>query len=180
MIVYKATNKINGMSYIGLTKMTIDKRAACHKHSANSGSGTYFHNAIRKYGFDNFSWKVVAYCKSEEEMRQIEYDLIKYYKHIGCYNLADGGSGGYVVPDHQRDEWRAKLSAARKGRKPALGMKHTDANRAFFAECNKRKVPTYPGLDAINTSFKDASRETGISKTHFYRLRKKQMSDLTA
>lgn len=180
MIVYKATNNINGKSYIGLTISPLNRRIASHKQSVKIGSGTYFHNALRKYGFDNFSWKVVAHCKSEHEMRKIEADLISYYKHIGCYNLADGGSGGYVVPEHQRDEWRRKLSAARQGRKPALGMKHTDANKSFFAECNKRKVPTYPGLDAINTSFKEASQKTGISKTHFYRLRRKQLVDLTA
>lgn len=176
MIVYRATNNINGKSYIGLTKGSLSSRKATHLHAVRKGSGTYFHNAIRKYGVDSFTWKVAAYCSSEQEMRNIETSLISYYKSFGCYNLAPGGCGGYVVPDEKKDEWKGKLRAARKGRKPALGMKHSEENKAFFAECNNRKQPAYPGLDAVNSTFKDAHVETGISKTHFYRLRRQQMS----
>lgn len=174
MIVYRAVNNVSGKAYIGMTKGGLSSRISSHMHSVKVGSKTYFHNALRKYGLDGFSWSVAVRCHSQSHMESIEKHLIQYYKHIGCYNIADGGSGGFVVPDGKIDEWKGKLSKARAGRKPALGMKHTEENKKFFSECAKRKELKYPDLDAVNTSYKDASGKYGISKTHFYRLRKRQ------
>lgn len=172
MIVYCATNKINGKSYIGMTKTSLEKRRNSHHHSVKSGSKSYFHNAIRKYGPDNFEWRVVAYCPDESNMKHLEEILIRYYKYMGCYNIADGGNGGFVVPDNRVEEWKNNLRKARKGRKPSLGMKHTEENKKFFAECNKRKKLLYDGIDFSKISFNQAHRDYGISKTHYYRLRK--------
>lgn len=76
MIIYKATNKVNGKSYIGQTIQTIQRRAYCHKLNAINGSKTYFHNAIRKYGFDSFVWQVIEICQSKEELDEMEFHYI--------------------------------------------------------------------------------------------------------
>lgn len=55
-------------------------------------------------------------------------------------------------------------------------MKHTEENKRFFAECNKRKVPTYPNLD-FKLGFKKNNELYGISKTHYYRLLKRAESN---
>lgn len=176
MIIYCATNKVNGKSYVGMTKTTLEQRRNSHHTSARTGSKLYFHNAIRKYGEENFEWRVIAYCPDESQMRHLESLLIRYYKYEGCYNIADGGAGGFVIPEDKIEEWKGKLRKARKGRKPALGMKHTEENKRFFSECSKRKKLLYDGVDFTKISFPEAQREYGISKTHFYRLRKKELA----
>jgi hypothetical protein len=56
MIIYKATNKINGKIYIGQTINSLKYRSNQHKRDANrlSKRNYYFTNAIVKYGFEAF------------------------------------------------------------------------------------------------------------------------------
>jgi hypothetical protein len=66
------------------------------------------------------------------------------------------------------------LKEKRKGRKPALGMKHTEDNKKKFGEFGKMRWDIYGRYpdDVINYSFNEAKEKYGISKTHYYRLRK--------
>ena len=54
-IVYKATNKDTGETYIGATKDSLEKRIQDHLQKANSGKGHKFHEAIRTYGAEAFA-----------------------------------------------------------------------------------------------------------------------------
>ncbi len=159
--------------YIGITN-NLKRRFACHKHSANSGKKSPLYNCMRKHGVENFLIVLVNEFDTKEQAQQAEIDAISFARtnQWKILNLADGGEGGYVVPEHLKDEWRAKLSKARQGRKPALGMKHTEENKKFFAECNKRKISKYP-KEITNLSFKEAQAKYNISKTHYYRLLKR-------
>ena len=55
--IYKYTNLINGMVYIGQTKQTLEQRD--YKHQIQLNDNTYFHRAIKKYGRNNFSLELV-------------------------------------------------------------------------------------------------------------------------
>jgi len=164
--------------YIGMTSKSITQRWSGHKHAAKIGKKSKLYDAMRSYGNDVFSLSEIASYQYKEDCCKAEIEAIRFNREIGfnLYNLADGGEGGYVVPEHLKDEWKAKLSKARQGRKPALGMKHTEENKKFFAECNKRKVPTYPNLDFL-LGFTKNNRLYGISKTHYYRLLKRTESN---
>ena len=56
LIIYKATNKINGKVYIGQTTNSLSYRRDQHFREAKciKRKTVYFHNAISKYGEDNF------------------------------------------------------------------------------------------------------------------------------
>lgn len=62
-IIYCYTNKINKKRYIGQT-INPDQRQSQHKSTAfNKADASYntpFHAAIRKYGWDNFNYEVLA------------------------------------------------------------------------------------------------------------------------
>jgi len=133
---------------------------------------------MRKHGVENFMIAIRDTFDTKKECQQSEIDWIALARKEGwkILNLADGGEGGYVVPEHHRDEWKAKLSVARQGRKPALGMKHTEENKKFFAKCNERKIPKYP-KEIADLSFKQAKEQHQISKTHYYRLLKRAKSN---
>ena len=57
--IYKITNKLNGDSYIGQTKSTIEKRFKQHIKASKKNSINHFHNAINKYGADNIVVKKI-------------------------------------------------------------------------------------------------------------------------
>lgn len=180
-LLYSIYNNESGSMYFGMTSRSISQRWSGHKHAAKSGKKSKLYDAMRSYGLDAFSIAAIAYYDTKEDCCRAEIDAIKLHRDVGenLYNLADGGEGGYVVPEHLRDEWKAKLSKARQGRKPALGMKHTEENKKFFAECSKRKTPKYP-KEVTSLSFKEAKAKYNISKTHYYRLLKRaETNDLS-
>jgi len=128
VIVYKATNIINGSNYIGITKNSLKLRKQGHEYSSRRGSKTYFHSAIRKYGTENFEWTILENCNSIAQMRLKETFYIGFYRakqvmeKITNYNLTQGGQGAYGLSQ----EIREKLSEASLGR--------------VFSEESKRKI----------------------------------------
>ena len=101
-IIYKITNKVNGKSYIGQTRYTIEFRWRQHQHKKDN---TYFHNAIHKYGIQNFSVEVLEECDVEKlNSREIFY-IAKYNTFKEGYNLTIGGEGNkHLVLDDKYDE----------------------------------------------------------------------------
>lgn len=123
MIIYKATNKINGKCYIGQTVKTLNKRIPSHKCDALTRNSSYgFHRALRKYGFDSFTWEILCECETKGEMNEMEYHYIKQYRSHGSengYNMTWGGDGGPIMYGEdnpaKRPEVRKKISKALKG-----------------------------------------------------------------
>jgi hypothetical protein len=112
-IIYKATNKINGKSYIGQTIRSLRERVSRHITDAlGEKYGMYFHKAIRKYNKENFEWEIIKECNSLEELNKAEVELIKKYNSFGDgYNLTGGGEG--VVGFKHKEETKKKMSENR-------------------------------------------------------------------
>ncbi|MET3658540.1 GIY-YIG nuclease family protein [Sporosarcina psychrophila] len=99
-IIYQAVNRINGLSYIGLTKRCLNTRRVGHLYATFSkNSELYFHRAIRKYGADAFEWTEIDRADSLEELNRLESHHIKRLGTYGSngYNLTLGGDGTSVV-----------------------------------------------------------------------------------
>ena len=115
MIIYKATNTINGKVYVGQTINSLEHRKSGHERDARSEKKTtvYFHNALIKHGFENFDWEVLKECTSQEELDYYEDYYIKKYdsrnKEKG-YNLKSGGKLGVTF----NDEVKAKIGETTK------------------------------------------------------------------
>lgn len=95
--VYRIRNKINGKTYVGQRKLSLDK-----KWRQYMGSGVAIKASIVKYGIDNFTKELLAYAASYDELNKIEVDLIRKERHDGKaqYNLHIGSpvpqnSGGF-------------------------------------------------------------------------------------
>ena len=176
-LYYLVSEKSNGL-YVGVTS-NIKQRLASHRWCANKGNTRPLYTHMRELGVNNFViWTVQSYKNKNEAYLAEEVEIRRLRQDTGnnILNVASGGLGGYVVPEEYKEIWRAKLIKARKGRKPALGMKHTEENKRLFAECNKRKIPKYP-KDIITLTFKEANEQYNISKTHYYRLLKQAKSN---
>lgn len=117
--VYLVTNLINGKHYVGITSRGAQERFKGHLWEAYSGSKTIFHNALRKYGIENFKLEVIESNIPQELAEERERYYIKaydsYYPSKKGYNMTEGGNGtvGYVFTD----EAKAKMSKAHKGHK---------------------------------------------------------------
>ena len=136
-IIYKATNPVNGKIYVGQTAISLSDRKAGHIQKVRKGSLSHFHNAIRKYGLDAFTWETICLCSSKDEANAKECELIKVFnaKAPAGYNITDGGEG--TVGFYPSAETRAKMGKAHKGNKRALGYKHSDETKAKLSKAGK-------------------------------------------
>lgn len=96
MIIYKATNIIDGKSYIGQTTNSLKHRVNQHIRETNykKRKNTYFHNALNYYGVENFTFIIIDIAESVDDLNRKEEYWIKFYnstnKQCG-YNLDSGG-----------------------------------------------------------------------------------------
>lgn len=97
--IYVFKNKLNGKCYVGQT-VNPEKRYKAHLKAAQNGSQLHFPRALRKYGIDNFDYKVVwgQYMPIEYAKDNLNY-WEKYYINVfdsynNGYNMTAGGEGG--------------------------------------------------------------------------------------
>lgn len=184
MKVYKAVNSISGTVYYGITINFYNRKAthkSCAKHKRYKCP---FYDAINKYGWENFNWYTIKDCDTKEEAQLLEQTLIQRSRKLNfpTYNLHDGGSIGFSMRNKSPEEyqaWKDALSKARQGRTPALGMKHSDEAIAYCTKVSKEYWATqyvYPD-EVVNLSFIKAKAKYGISKTHYYRIRKRVLAN---
>lgn len=171
--MYIIRSKNSKYFYIGITN-NIKRRIASHALAAKHKKSKLY-NWINKYK----DWElVIAYeCINRKEANKEEAFWINFGRKNNwpLLNLANGGDGGYVIPDDKKEAWIAGLKRARAGRKPALGMKHTKENKEFFSKVSNEYWEThrkYEPETLITLSFKEAQKNFGISKTHYYRLKR--------
>lgn len=137
-VIYKVTNLINGNKYIGKAR-NFNGRKSHHIMLANNGTGFAFHNALRKYGLENFNWCIIDQAYSEDELNDREIfwiDFHKSFRDYGVgYNLTLGGDGVTFSAETLR-----KMSEAKKGEKSVWwGRKHTEETKRKIGEGNKGK-----------------------------------------
>jgi len=113
MLIYKATNKINGKFYIGKTEQLFSNRKKQHINAALRNEGQIFGKAIRKYGPDNFDWEILCLASSKASLSILERIFIAELNPE--YNLMPGGEG--ISKGHKvSEETRKRMSLAQKGR----------------------------------------------------------------
>lgn len=101
-IIYKITNKVNNKVYIGQTRYTLEFRWRQHQHKKDN---TYFHNAIHKYGIENFELEILEECDIELLNSKEMFYIAKYDSFKNGYNLTIGGDGNRrLLLDSQYDE----------------------------------------------------------------------------
>lgn len=96
MFIYKATSATTGKVYIGQTTQTLQERINQHNsHAFGHQYNYHFHNAIRKYGADDFSYEIIEdNIKSVETLNERERYWISYYNsYYDGYNSTMGGEG---------------------------------------------------------------------------------------
>ena len=134
-IVYKLTNKLNGMPYVGKTTRPLEVRFKEH-----TKADSYIGNAIRKYGEENFSREVIEECETPEQLNEREIFWIAFFncRKPNGYNQTDGGDVGNTsfLGHHHTEEAKATLSVSHRAETPYKNL---------LAEMDKRQF-TYSAL----------------------------------
>ena len=98
--IYCFVNNINHKKYVGQSINVFERRNQ-HKYRYNvnkdSGYNSAFHSALRKYGWNNFSFYILQECPPEDLDRK-EVHWIKKMNSLSPkgYNILDGGKSKIV------------------------------------------------------------------------------------
>lgn len=171
MIIYKATNLINNKVYIGQTINTLEYRKDQHFRDSVSESRrktNYFHNAIYKYGKENFIFEEIDTAETEAELNEKEIYWIAYYKsnirEYG-YNLDSGGKSGSC----KSEETKAKIgqTTLEKWANPELAEKMLDGLRKGIHTVKERAKDNFVEFTCpvCNKTYKMKLWETNGRKT---------------
>lgn len=152
-IIYKATNIINGKSYIGKTIQTLKKRMYVHKaysKRTDINKKTIFHNAIKKYGWENFTWEILCECDDYSilEIRETMKIIVNNTHYIDGYgyNMTYGGEG--CIGYKHSDSARKKISDSKSGKNNPMynkvttgfsGHSHTKKSKEKISKSGKEK-----------------------------------------
>lgn len=118
MYIYKFTLKDSNRCYIGQTIQDPNRRRLEHlSHSYHSPKSYHFHNALQKYGVDNFSFEVIATANDIEELNLLEIQFIKEFNSIeNGFNIREGGGNRRHHHDSIERMKIAQISAHAKRR----------------------------------------------------------------
>ncbi len=99
--IYKFTNKLNNMSYIGQS-INPEKRKWEHYYGKKTKKNTYFDNHLKKDP-NNFVFEIIDSANSQEEIDKLEKEYIEKYNSLkpNGYNILKGGR-------QQRGAWNSK------------------------------------------------------------------------
>jgi group I intron endonuclease len=190
-IIYKATNTVNDMVYVGATTKSIEERKQDHIQKSYTGVGHYFQEAIATYGAEAFSWEQIdtAISKDELALKEIHY-IRKYDSVYNGYNCDKGGGFKKTVYQYNLDGTFkhsypnltiAALSVGsskKKVSKACWSVNHTLGGFLWSYEFHERFQPAKDGrkkevqqftlngnLLAKYVSASEATRNSGGSKT---------------
>jgi group I intron endonuclease len=147
--IYLLRNKVNGKIYIGQTWLEFENRMG--KHGEKYKNSPYVHNAIQKYGVENFVYEILATCEDQEIADKLEAKYIEQYNsqnHDIGYNIKNGGMGG----------------------------KHSDESKAKISETLKKNGIPQASMDAI---LKAGYAWKGVKRGEHTEERKQQQSEIS-
>lgn len=90
--IYKITNNINGKIYIGQSKNPQNR----FKQHINDEKDSVIHNAIKKYGEDNFSFEIIEGPIENYNERE-KYWIKLYNSYEEGYNMTYGGEEPPII-----------------------------------------------------------------------------------
>lgn len=159
--IYKITNILNGLVYIGQTKYNAINRYNAHM---NTYKNTRFYNSIHKYGSKNFILEILEDNVPVDKLDEREiYYIALYDSYHNGYNETIGGNG--TIGYHFTGEDRKKKSNSMKKawKNPNIPLTSKERNEKI-SKANKGRPKS---IEHRNKLSKLAKGRTG-DKNAFY------------
>ncbi|URZ16921.1 NUMOD3 domain-containing DNA-binding protein [Clostridium felsineum] len=180
-LIYMAVNKVNGKCYVGQTRKGFHERQKKHRYDATVQKLDYkFYRAIRKYGWEGFTWQIL---EDQIPLLLLNYKecfyIYRYGSFTNGYNSTSGGDTGMEVCEATKQ----KISEAQKGEKnpmygrtgdkcpsygrtgekhPFYGKSHSEATKQKLCKPVLQLDKKTGAVIAEFPSMMDAERQTGI------------------
>lgn len=173
--VYETTNLVNGMKYIGQCRF--DRINGWKNYL---GSGTYIKRAIKKYGAENFSRRILFLALSQDELDDLEIQSIEYYKAVESkdyYNLKKTAKGGDTFTHSpNKEKTRLIYQQIRKGKgNSQYGKPKTEKMIQSVKDANSKKVMVN---GVVYNSVSECADKLGINTTTLcFRLKSEYQAD---
>ena len=172
MGIYQIVNLIDGKKYIGSSN-NLYKRKMHHFWSlrSNKHDNSYLQRAFNKHGEANFSFEVIEFVNTEEELLPRE----QYY--IELYQVCDRNKGYNLIVDAVRgthsEENKRKIGLAHKGKKMSEETKRklSESKRGKYGG---EKHPMYGKHHSLESRRKMSLAHKGLqsgSKNPMYGIR---------
>lgn len=160
---------VNGMSYIGCSKRSVDVRWKDHVRKSKYGSKLHLHRAIAKYGVAAFKRSVIEECDNQDDMLLKEIESIKHFDTFNNgYNLTMGGEGRLGGTCKHTEESKLKMSLATKGKPKGKQSKdHIEKQRI---QKRHNWIVTKPcGIKQQVSNLQEFCQNEGLSYQSFYK-----------
>lgn len=156
--IYCIENKINRKKYIGQTSKTYpSERLGMHRFNARNNVNSYLYNAMRKYGEDNFEFKILIHNIPIEKLNFYEILWIKKLqtKAPNGYNMTDGGEGTRGFVPWNKGIPRSK-ETIEKLKKSYMIKKEKGENKILFGKNNPMygRHPSKETIEKLSILFK--------------------------
>lgn len=95
--IYRYRNKLNNKSYVGQTKVPVQRHSQHMSSAFNEIANDYksqFHMAVRKYGKEGFEYIVLEVCDESQYKEREIYWISHYNSFKEGYNATAGGDSG--------------------------------------------------------------------------------------
>lgn len=153
--VYKTTNIINGLIYIGQHKYTYQDRYDKYY----LGAGKKLKKAIKEFGSKSFKREILKECNSQQQLDEMEQYYIALYnstnESIG-YNILNGGISGFKMI--MSEETKKKISQTNKlkpkEQHPMYGKHLSEEWKKEISNSMKGKVKTQEHREKLSKSMK--------------------------
>lgn len=135
MIVYKVTCKISNLSYIGQTIRPLEKRWKEHIYDATVRNiDSFFYNAIRKYGPENFTIEEIDGANSQSELNYKEWLYVHNIKTLSPngYNSIEGGGSKGKSSNKLKEKISSRMTGRKHSKKTINKMKNTWSNNTLI------------------------------------------------
>lgn len=136
--IYLITNRENGKQYVGQTLHDdIETRWSQHRRICEKMIGRHLLSAYKKYGIDNFNFKIICIC-FDEACNELEEYYIKKFNTLtpNGYNLREGGKNS-----KHSEESKQLMSQNRKGK--GLGYVTEEIRTSRIGRFAGEKNPNY-------------------------------------
>ena len=173
--IYKFTNKINGLSYIG---QSIDIEARRKRHIRiirmsvlPKQENSYFHRALKKYGQANFIFEVIEVFSKDnlKENKQIlnnaEKKWVDFFNTVSPngYNSKSGGGQDikYSLTARQRMSQVQKIIQTQKSTRPSIPVTCVETGITYSSSKEAAKVYGIRHLCTIRECCRRKQRTSG-------------------
>ena len=170
-VIYTYTNNINGKIYVGQT-VNPNSRKLNYLQEMNKSGGRTINYAMKKYGIENFTYKVIDHATDKESLDFLERHYIqRLSSHVSKqgYNMTPGGFGCSGHTRSNEDKQKKREAALKRWNSPKGLIDRQILSKAVSGENN----PQYGKIGTMKGKHLSKEVKEHLSQVHKDRLKDK-------